>query len=465
MASIRKRRNKWNVVYYYTDDAGQKKQKWEAFDTEEEAKTRKAEVEYKQKVNRFITPKNLTVSEFLVNFVELYGVKKWGPHTFDYNTGLIRNYIDPILGKEPIQSIDCLTADRYITRLQKTKSVTVNNRTPQNEFLSSCNIERINKLLKSAFKQAVRWGLVEKNPFENTTLPKVRKEPRAIWDVPTIIRALKACRDPKLYVAINLAFACSMRMGEILGLTWANTFISDADIAKDDAYLIIDKELSRVKEETLETLGKDEIIKIFPRTLYLSGQKTVIVLKTPKTETSTQKVWIPKTLAYILREWKASQEKQKEFLGNEYMDYDLVIALENGRPCETKVIENAFNRLKRNAELPNVVFHSLRHSSVTYKLKLNNGDLKATQGDSGHAQVQMLTEIYAHILDEDRRVNAQKFEAAFYSNPDLRDVRPPEPAAPPPLDVAALVDQLQKSPALCKLLAKVINGQAVITAP
>ena len=39
----------------------------------------------------------------------------------------------------------------------------------------------------------------------------------------------------------------------------------------------------------------------------------------------------------------------------------------------------------------------------------------------------MITWVYAHILDEDRKVNAQKFEAAFYSNPDLRNVHPPEP--------------------------------------
>ena len=37
-----------------------------------------------------------------------------------------------------------------------------------------------------------------------------------------------------------------------------------------------------------------------------------------------------------------------------------------------------------------VVFHSLRHTSVTYKLKLNGGDVKAVQGDSGHAQVDMV---------------------------------------------------------------------------
>lgn len=457
MASIRKRRNKFNVVYYYITDAGERKQKWEAFDTEAEAKTRKAEIEYKQKVNRFITPSKLTVSEFLINYVDLYGTKKWGPSTFESNTALIRNYIDPIIGGELIQSIDGLAADRFISRLQKTRSVTVNNRRPKAEFLSPCNIERINKLLKSAFKQAIRWGIVDRNPFEDTTLPKIKKVPREIWDVKTISEALDACHDSKLYVAMNLAFACSMRMGEILGLTWENVHIEDADIARDDAYLIIDKELSRIRKDILETLGKDEIIKVFPHTMYLEGQRTVLVLKTPKTETSNRKVWIPKTLAYILREWHASQMKQKEFLGSEYLDYGLVIALANGRPCEMKVIENAFNRLKRDAGLPNVVFHSLRHSSATYKLKLNHGDLKATQGDTGHAQAQMLTDIYAHIVDEDRKINAQKFESAFYSNPDLRGVRPPEPETPASIDLASLVEQLKQSPELCEVLAKMLS--------
>lgn len=32
--------------------------------------------------------------------------------------------------------------------------------------------------------------------------------------------ALNKCTDSKLYVAMNLSFACSLRMGEILGLTW-----------------------------------------------------------------------------------------------------------------------------------------------------------------------------------------------------------------------------------------------------
>ena len=134
----------------------------------------------------------------------------------------------------------------------------------------------------------------------------------------------------------------------------------------------------------------------------------------------------------------------------------------NGRPCEERIILKEFAKLREEAGLPKVVFHSLRHSSTTYKLKLNHGDLKATQGDTGHAEIDMITSIYAHILDEDRKVNAQKFETAFYANPDLRGVRPPEEpkAEPAALDLASLVEQLQKSPELAKSLAALISAQS-----
>ena len=159
----------------------------------------------------------------------------------------------------------------------------------------------------------------------------------------------------------------------------------------------------------------------------------------------------------------------KDLLGDEYQDYDLVVAMPNGRPCEERIIAGEFQKLRESAGLPKVVFHSLRHSSTTYKLKLNHGDLKATQGDTGHAQVDMITQVYAHILDEDRKVNAQKFEDAFYAsaNPDLRTVHSPEPpkpkvperpAATPSLDLAGLVAQLQKSPELASTLAALLSA-------
>ena len=65
---------------------------------------------------------------------------------------------------------------------------------------------------------------------------------------------------------------------------------------------------------------------------------------------------------------------------------------------------------------PKVTFHSLRHSSITYKLILTGGNIKAVQGDSGHAQAEMITERYGHIIDSCRKQCAQDFEEDFYKS-------------------------------------------------
>ena len=320
--------------------------------------------------------------------------------------------------------------------------------------MSNQNIEKIIKLLRCAFKQTARWELVPKNPFDNVILPKVEHKKRDIWTADMIRTALDQCTDGKLYVAMNLAFACSMRMGEIMRLTWSNVHISDKDIAADNAYVYIDKELAH-----------RDVYCVFPP--LFANTSTRIILKKTKTDSSIRKVWLPKTLAYILREWKSAQDELRALLRDEYQDYDLVVALANGRPCEDRIILKSFEKLREKAGLPKEVFHSLRHSSTTYKLKLNHGDLKATQGDTGHAQIDMITSVYAHILDEDRKINAQKFESAFYAKPDLRTVHPPEPpkpkepekpAAAPSPDLAGLVAQLQKSPELVSTLAVLLSA-------
>ena len=50
---------------------------------------------------------------------------------------------------------------------------------------------------------------------------------------------------------------------------------------------------------------------------------------------------------------------------------------------------------------------------------LNKGDIKAVQGDSGHSQTDMVTDVYSHIIDEDRKKNAELFEDAFYKKNNL----------------------------------------------
>ena len=204
--------------------------------------------------------------------------------------------------------------------------------------------------------------------------------------------------------------------------------------------------------------GKDVLL-VFPTNH--KKNSTVRILKTPKTESSVRKIFLPKSVANMLVDWKAEQDEMKEILGDEYMDYNLVMASTFGLPLGDGAIRGPLKKLIEDYNLPPVVFHSFRHSSVTYKLKLNHGDLKATQGDTGHSQVDMITKIYAHILDEDRKVNAQKFESAFYANPDLRSVHAPqEEKTQPVLDAQTLLSQLQQSPELLSNLTSLILAQA-----
>ena len=418
MASIIKRKKNYSIVYTYVDENGEAKQKWETRTSYQEALKRKAEIESQKSSNSFLPPTNQNIAEFLSDFVSLYGEKRWGVSMYDSQNSLIANYINPIIGDMKVQDITTRVVDKYIQTLQKTPAVNTRTHHAKTEFVTNATIEKIIKLLRTALDQ---------------------------------------CTDSKLYVAMNLAFACSLRMGEILVLTWSNVHISDEDIADDNAYVYIDKELARASKRAIEVLGQKDIYHVF--TPLFPNTSTRIILKKPKTDSSIRKVWLPKTLAYILREWKSAQDELRALLRDEYQDYDLVVALANGRPCEDRIILKSFEKLREKAGLPKVVFHSLRHSSTTYKLKLNHGDLKATQGDTGHAQIDMITSVYAHILDEDRKINAQKFESAFYANPDLRSVRPPEEpkeSAPATLDLEALVEQLRKSPELANTLAALL---------
>lgn len=253
---------------------------------------------------------------------------------------------------------------------------------------------------------------IAKNPVENVTIPKEEHAKREIWTVEDFQKALANCDDDNLSLALNLAFSCTLRIGEMLGITLDCIDVSDKSIEEGKSSIYINKELQRVNREILQTLDKKDVLFIFPHTL--SNSHTVLVLKKPKTDTSERRVYLPKTVALMVREKIKSIEEIKELFGDEYTDYNLLFAHSSGRPIEGQVINRAMKKLIKENDLPDVVFHSVRHSSITYKLKWTGGDIKAVQGDSGHARAEMVQDVYSHILDEDRRTNARRFDENFY---------------------------------------------------
>ena len=232
--------------------------------------------------------------------------------------------------------------------------------------------------------------------------------------------------------------------------------ISPESIDAGHASIYINKELQRVDVASLNALENKNVITRFPS---LSSRCTTVqVLKSPKTDSSIRTIFLPKTIAEMLVEFKAEQDMTKEALGAEYTDYNLVVAGPLGMPTEQSTINGALKRLIEKNNLPKVVFHSFRHSSITYKLKLNGGDIKAVQGDSGHAQASMVTEQYAHILDDDRRLNAQRFDDFFYQHHGAEPEMPHQTAQSIPensavdADAAAALTKLLANPSMAELI-------------
>lgn len=124
MASIVQRNNRYNVVYLYDDEAtGKRKQKWESFKIMDDAKRRKAEIEYRQELGTMVIHQCKTVNELLKEYVSLYGKTTWSMSAYSSNTALIENYISPIIGNMKLSGVTARVLEKYYMQLLKTPSV------------------------------------------------------------------------------------------------------------------------------------------------------------------------------------------------------------------------------------------------------------------------------------------------------------------------------------------------------
>ena len=431
----------------------------ERFSSYEEANLRIAQIEYEKSLGVFQPPKPvpasartaaryITVSELMDEYVQIYGLKHWGDSFLSCNRHRIEHYIKPFLGSVAIKDLTTHDLDLFYDALQDKPAIVLKGHKKAGATVSLSVIEKIHALLRSALKQAVRWEYIPKNPAEQVTLPKYHSSERSVWSASEAQHALECCSDPILHAAMLLALGCSMRIGEILGLTWDCVDFSEESVQNGSAHVFVSKELKRCQKASLDALahrGRSQVLFTFPEWKQ-TGSTTSLVLKSPKTKSSVRTVFLPKTVALFLLQVKRDQDALKAQIGSEYADYNLVIAHEDGRPYEERQIAAMLRKLIAENDLSPVVFHSLRHCSASLKLQIGGGNIKAVQGDTGHAQARMVTDLYAHTHDEDRQRLAQMVEEDFFQK---RSEQKKKAAA----DNADLAYQLlQKNPDLANLI-------------
>lgn len=126
-------------------------------------------------------------------------------------------------------------------------------------LLSGTTIHEVHRLLGTAFRYAVEWGILIKSPVPVDS-PKKSTQERSIWDVGEMQAALASMEDPILHLAVHLTLVGALREGEVAGLTPEDI---NFDAADGMGTFTINKSMQRVQKASLARTGKDCILREF----------------------------------------------------------------------------------------------------------------------------------------------------------------------------------------------------------
>lgn len=110
-----------------------------------------------------------------------------------------------------------------------------------------------------------------------------------------------------------------------------------------------------------------------------------------------------------LRTHRARQLEERLALGAGYADEDLVVSRIDGSPLHPKLFSDSFTRHARNAGLPIIRFHDLRHTHATLALRAGVHP-RIVQERLGHANISITLDTYSHV-DLDMQAAAARIAA------------------------------------------------------
>ena len=443
MASIMKRGNTYSVRYNYKDHAGKPCKGWETFKTKAEAQERKITVEKELLDGTFLVPDTMTVEEMLYKWIPIQSSKhKWSPKTYTQSVAMVQNLIVPYIGKRKVQDLRTYDIEQFYATLSRTPRGLYKQGVKQTltdkqkrQFLTGASIREVHAMLKTAFSYAVEWGLLLKSPIPREA-PKSTSEERAIWDEKTMLAALQTMTDPTLHLAVHLSMILSLRVGEILGLQPSDL---DFDAADGRGTISVNKALQRADKVALSKIDPTQIYHTFPDRR--EGSKSSLILKRTKTKKSNRILYMTKPLKEELLAWLEKMKQDEQSAPEKYSNCGQLFRLPDGLPIAPDVLTKWYRMWRaEHPEFEKIVFHGLRHSSATYQLIESGGNIKAVQGNTGHATTGILMDTYAHTQDKPRLELAEKLEADFYS----QDISSPKSGSVPVKE--NLPDSIQITP-------------------
>lgn len=288
------------------------------------------------------------------------------PSTLDSYQGYAANYLKPYLGGKQIAQI----TPEDIQKLYRTlwERGRVREHPQYGKRLSDSTIRSVHAMLHQAMAAAEQAHLILQNPTEKVAVPKAALTQKRILNDEQLERFMEEIRKDALWHDFFYTeLTTGLRRGEICGLR-----LEDFD-------------------EESGTLNNRRTVQ---------RQKGVgLTARDTKTYAGTKKMILPPSTAQLLRE-------RKVMAFSPWIFPDL---LHPEQPTNPTAAYGRMKALLKQAGLPSIRFHDLRHTFATNALE-HGMDIKTLSTIIGHVSSATTLNVYAHVTDDMKKDAAVKID-------------------------------------------------------
>ncbi len=290
------------------------------------------------------------------------------PRTLEFYTRHCQ-YSGPYIGDLPMEGVRPLHIERMLRSLA-------------DAGLAPRSVFHVRSVLRTAFRDAVKWKVIRESPIDGTNAPKVEDFESVALNADQCERLLTVANHYRLRALIHLAIGLGMRQGELLHARWddydaeqGTLYIRTSKSKAGRRYLPLTPELAAM----LEAHQQNQI-----EEAQIAQQRAGVKAEREGTPTPLI-VWNPN---------------------------GLIFCSEAGTPILPRNLLRTFKAMLTAAGLPTSIrFHDLRHTAITYMVA-GGADPKTVQALAGHADAQTTFNLYAKAQAERARGVIEQAEVA-----------------------------------------------------
>lgn len=318
----------------------------------------------------FVEPAAMPLSEFLDRWLEEIAKPRVRQSTYSSYEMMLRLYITPKLGIKRLSDVQAHEIQKVYGDMRKTG-------------LSSRTVRYAHNVLSSAFKQAIKWQMLIRNPCDLCELPRLEKSEMKYFSPDEVSKFLNKAKADKYYLIFLLALETGMRPEEYLAVQW--------------------------KDIDLET----GVLSV-RRALVWNRKGGGFKFEEPKTSKSRRSIPLSGSIVAALKVHRRNHLTQKMKLGPDYANLDLVFSTELGTPISSVNLRNRhFKPIMTAAEVPEIRLYDLRHTTATLLLSAGENP-KVVSERLGHASIVLTLDTYSHVLPTMQKEATNKIEKMMF---------------------------------------------------